>query len=287
MSFTEQFVQRNQHRIYVREYAGEEPTIIVMHGFPDNLHLYDRLVPYLSPSRRVVTFDFLGWGNSDKPSGYPYTARNQEGDLDAVIKQLKLGHVVLVAHDASGPPAIDWALHHPDQVASLVLLNTYYCAMPTLKSPEAIYLFSTPVIRNVARPISRLFNHQIFRRMYWWQVGRFFRDVEIRSQFVPLLYQQFDATPSTRPAFFRLNEDLLPAIRAGSKSIPELDKFRRPVRIIFGAEDPYLNRGVAQKFHELFPTSDLFLLPRARHFVQMDEPQEVARLILSARADLS
>jgi haloalkane dehalogenase len=276
-----------EHRIYVREYAGEEPTIIVMHGFPDNLHLYDRLVSYLSPSRRVVTFDFLGWGNSDKPSGYPYTARNQEGDLDAVIKQLKLGHVVLVAHDASGPPAIDWALHHPDQVASLVLLNTYYCAMPTLKSPEAIYLFSTPVIRNVARPISRLFNHQIFRRMYWWQVGRFFRDVEIRSQFVPLLYQQFDATPSTRPAFFRLNEDLLPAIRAGSKSIPEPDKFRRPVRIIFGAEDPYLNRGVAQRFHELFPTSDLFLLPRARHFVQMDEPQEVARLILSAPADLS
>jgi pimeloyl-ACP methyl ester carboxylesterase len=123
--------------------------------------------------------------------------------------------------------------------------------------------------------------------MYWWQVGKFFRDAEIRNQFVPLLYQQFDAAPSTRPAFFRLNEDLLPAIRAGSKSIPELDKFRRPVRIIFGEDDPYLNRGVAQKFHELFPTSDLFLLPRARHFVQMDEPQEVARLILTAPAMLS
>jgi pimeloyl-ACP methyl ester carboxylesterase len=123
--------------------------------------------------------------------------------------------------------------------------------------------------------------------MYWWQVGKFFRDVEIRNQFVPLLYQQFDATPSARPAFFRLNEDLLPAIHAASKSIPELDKFRRPVRIIFGAADPYLNRGVAQRFHELFPTSDLFLLAGARHFVQMDEPQEVARLILSAPADLS
>jgi pimeloyl-ACP methyl ester carboxylesterase len=53
------------------------------------------------------------------------------------------------------------------------------------------------------------------------------------------------------------------------------------VRIIFGDSDPYLNKGVAQKFHELFPGSDLFLLPGARHFVQMDEPQEVARLIIS------
>jgi haloalkane dehalogenase len=69
MNFTEQFVRRGQDRIYIREYSGEEPTIILMHGFPDNLHLYDRIVRYLSPPRRVVVFDFLGWGASDKPHG--------------------------------------------------------------------------------------------------------------------------------------------------------------------------------------------------------------------------
>jgi haloalkane dehalogenase len=63
--------------------------------------------------------------------------------------------------------------------------------------------------------------------------------------------------------------------------IPQLKEFRRPVRIIFGHADPYLNKGVAQQFHEVFATSDLFFLPGARHFVQMDEPKEVARLILS------
>jgi pimeloyl-ACP methyl ester carboxylesterase len=276
MNFIERLVQRDRYRIYAREYPGEEPAIILMHGFPDNLHLYDRLVPYLSPPRRVITFDFLGWGSSDKPRGYPYTAKNQEGDLDAVIKQLKLERVVLVAHDASGPPAIKWALQHPEHVATLVLLNTYYCAMPTLRAPEAIFLFSTPLIRSVARPISVAFNHLVFRRMYWWQVGKFFRDAEIRNQFVPLLYRQFDETPSTRPAFFRLNEDLPTTIRAGSEAVPRLKEFRPPVRIIFGASDPYLNSGVAQRFHELFPASDLFLLATARHFVQMDEPEEVA-----------
>jgi haloalkane dehalogenase len=266
--------------MYTREYAGEEPPIILMHGFPDNLHLYDRLVPLLS-TRRVVTFDFLGWGASDKPAGYPYTAKNQEGDLDAVIRHLNLGNVVLVAHDASGPPAIDWALDHPDQVAALVLLNTYYSAMPTLRPPEAIFVYSTPLIRNIARPVSRLFNNLIFRRAYRWQVGKFFRDARIRDQFVPLLYEQFDATPSARPAFFRLNEDLLGTVRAGTKRAGELKDFKPHVRIIFGARDPYLNKGVAQEFHRLFPESELFLLADARHFVQMDEPEEVARLVLS------
>jgi pimeloyl-ACP methyl ester carboxylesterase len=281
MAYQETFIRRDHHRIYVRDYPGEEPAIILMHGFPDNLHLYDRLFPCLSPPRRIIAFDFLGWGASDKPAGHPYTTSNQVDDLDAVISQLRLEQMILVAHDASGPPAIDWALDQSERVAGLVLLNTYYCAMPTLRPPEAIWLFSTPVIRNVARPVSGLFGHWIFRRMYQWQVGRFFRDAEVRDQFLPLLYRQFDATPSARPAFFRLNEDLLPTIRAGTKMIPKLREFRRPVRIIFGDADPYLNKGVAQSFNELFPGSELFLVPGARHFVQMDEPEHVARLILA------
>jgi pimeloyl-ACP methyl ester carboxylesterase len=57
--------------------------------------------------------------------------------------------------------------------------------------------------------------------------------------------------------------------------------FGRPVRIIFGEADPNLNAGVARDFHEKFPNSELFLLPGARHFPQLDEPEEVARLILS------
>jgi hypothetical protein len=39
--------------------------------------------------------------------------RIQTGDLDAITKDLQLASVVLVAHDASGPPVIDSALDHP------------------------------------------------------------------------------------------------------------------------------------------------------------------------------
>ena len=156
------------------------------------------------------------------------TSANQRLELNAVIKQLGLGKVVLVAHDASGPPAIDWAIDQPERIAGLVLLNTYYCEMPTLRPPEAIWLFSTPFIRNISRPVSQMFGNLIFRRMYRWQVGRFFRDADVRGEFVPLLYQQFDAIPSARPAFFSLNEDLLPTIRSRSKMVPKLKDFRRP-----------------------------------------------------------
>jgi pimeloyl-ACP methyl ester carboxylesterase len=39
---------------------------------------------------------------------------------------------------------------------------------------------------------------------------------------------------------------------------------------------------VARHFHQLLPTSELFLLEGARHYVQLDEPAAVARLILTS-----
>jgi hypothetical protein len=79
---------------------------VLLHGFPDSTHLYDRLVPHLAGRRPVLRFDFLGWGRSDKPQGYLYTAANQAGDLAAVVaalgEHLDASQLVLVAYDASG-----------------------------------------------------------------------------------------------------------------------------------------------------------------------------------------
>ena len=283
MTFQEPTVRRDGHRIYVRDYPGEGNPILLMHGFPDNLHLYDRVVPHLTPTRRVVTFDFLGWGASDKPTAYRTTAQKQLHEVETVIDELGLEKIVLVVHDASGPPGIDWALAHPDRVAALVLLNTYYQWTPSLRRPGAIALLSTPVVRGLARAVIRRSDH-VERWLYVWLFNRFIRDPEMRAEVVPRLYSDFRAE---RPAFWALNDDLLPTVISRRKMIPKMRAFARPVRIIFGAADPYLNKRVARKFHDLFPTSELFLLAGARHYVQIDEPEEVARLILTTRTDSS
>jgi haloalkane dehalogenase len=97
----------------------------------------------------------------------------------------------------------------------------------------------------------------------------------VGEELVPPLYSAFRPA---RPAFWSLNDDLLGTVVSRGRSTPKLRRFSRPVRIVFGAADPYLNSGVARRFHELF------LLPGARHYVQVDEPAEVAGLILSTPA---
>src|SRR5215467_11068254 len=166
-------VPRGPHGLYAEIMPARGVPVILMHGFPDNTHLYDRLVPYLAGRRPMVRFDFLGWGRSDKPRGYPYTAANQVGDLAAVIsavdQRVGASELVLVAHDASGPPAIDWALANPDRISKLVLLNTYYHWTPALRRPPAIALYSTPILRVAARALARR-RPAFDRRLYAWQV---------------------------------------------------------------------------------------------------------------------
>lgn len=277
ITYVEHRVPHNGHYLYAREYPGKSPAILLLHGFPDNIHLYDYLIPELN-GRHIVAFDFMGWGESDKPEDYPYTADGQTDEIDSVVTHLKLRQVIPVAHDASGPPAIDWSLRHPERVASLVLLNCYYNWMPELRRPKAIAIYSTPLLRNIARFIARR-NSKFDAKLYAFQLGEFMRDETTKREMIATLYPAF---LKSRKAFWKLNNGLLLTAMNRLKRVPQLRFFERPVRIIFGDKDPYMNVSVAKRFRSYFPNAELFILPDTYHYLQVDEPKKVAELILSA-----
>jgi pimeloyl-ACP methyl ester carboxylesterase len=279
--FHDRIVRRGPYRIHVREQPSDGPAIVLMHGFPDNNHLYDRLVPYLR-GRHVVTFDFLGWGESDKPAEYDYTFANQEGDLDAVINNLGLDRVLLVVHDASGPAGINWALDHPQSVGGIVALNTFYGLQPDAppKPPEAIRLFSDPNYARLTDHFAK--SPREFRWLYDFQVGGFIRDEDVRTRFVPLFYRQFTARPSTLAPFLALNRDLNAAVVANTERTSELAAFPAPVRFAFGERDQYLDPALAHSLAALFERGEVTLIGDAGHFPQLDAPGQTANAILSA-----
>lgn len=283
-AFTEHRIARDGGSLYVRDFHGEGPAFVVLHGFPDNSHIYDVLIPHLvSAGRRTIAIDFLGFGASDKPANAAYSFPQQLGDLEAVVDALALDKIVPVGHDAGGPAAINFALKHPSRTASVVLMNVFYGAVPGLRVPELIELFSD---KNLA---ALQFHFLTSPHEFAWllefqrkRLGSILTDAQ-QARYLeflgPVIDDNFRQQPSAGPAFAAMTYQLSDEIAANSARLPELRRSDVPVLLIWGKADPYLHVGVAEDLRAQARKAALHLI-QAGHWPQIDEPAEVAKIML-------
>jgi pimeloyl-ACP methyl ester carboxylesterase len=86
-----------------------------------------------------------------RPTDYPYSSKQQVGELHALLDALQIDQVVPESHDASGPVAINWSLDYLERVYALILLNAYYGQSPTLRFSEFVSLFADPAYSILSR----------------------------------------------------------------------------------------------------------------------------------------
>jgi haloalkane dehalogenase len=284
-SFIEHLVPREQGRVYARDYKGASPAFVLMHGFPDNLHIYDDLIPYLvAEGRRVVTFDFLGFGASDKSPGTGYSFKQQLGDLEAVVEALGLGKVVLVSHDSSGPAGVNFAVEHPEKVDSLCVLNSAYDDTPLNVWPEMIVLFADPSLKALAGAIAG--SSEQFRWLLDWQRQKFEHPLPANQklhfeEFIgPLVADNFTVPPSSGPAFVQMASQFYDELRRNSMRLPLVAALDLPVKVIWGEYDPYLSVALGKERASRFKNGSFHPLP-AGHWLQSDQPELVAKELMS------
>ncbi|MFC6938360.1 alpha/beta fold hydrolase [Salinirubellus sp. GCM10025818] len=102
---------------------GSGHPVIFLHGIPTWSFLWRRVAPAFEDEYRTIVPDMLGYGNSDRRDSFDRSIRAQEDALQALIDDLDLGVVSLVAHDIGGGVALRYSAHHPDRVETLVLSN--------------------------------------------------------------------------------------------------------------------------------------------------------------------
>jgi pimeloyl-ACP methyl ester carboxylesterase len=265
--------------VFVRDTAGSEPALVMMHGFPDDSVIYRRVVPLLAPYR-TVTFDWLGYGRSGRPD----TADLDHGrQIDAVLDALDLHRVVLVGHDASGPDAVDYAIDQRGRVAQVVLLNTYYGHAPELALPDLIQLLADEKLVGLANallddPVQRLWLLQLTAREFGGDPD------DPESVGIASILPQFfgDAGgPDAQVAIRAWTADMSRAMDGQDARVTrgELATLDLPVDLIFGARDPFLGPAVAAHLASLFLHAEVHLVDGASHWPQWDDPSASAQLI--------
>jgi pimeloyl-ACP methyl ester carboxylesterase len=269
--------------LHVIDQPGAEPAIVLLHGFPDDWRIYQKLIGHLAP-RRAVAFDFLGHGHSARPAR-PNPAQH-ETELTAVLDALAIDRAVLAGHDAGGPVAVNVTLAHPARVARLVLMNTYYGAAPQLRLPEMIRLFADPDFA----PLADAMTGDPDQRM--WLLAhtarQFGLDLAPDGVGVTSVIPQFFGEPGSPDALAAIRAwtgALFPALADQDTTIAagHLAALEVPVSLIYGARDTYLSPGLARHLATLFRHADLQLIDGASHWPQADQPEAVARALKNAR----
>ena len=285
-AFTEHRIQRSGGRLYVRDFPGNGPAFVVLHGFPDNAHIYDDLIPHLvSAGRRVIAVDFLGFGASDKQEGAQYSFDQQLGDLETVVKALKVDKVIPVGHDSGGPAAVNFALRYPERTTAVCLMNAFYGEAPGLRVPEFIELFANKGLKALTRHFLASPQH------FAWLLG-FQRDqmqagltpaqkARYTDFLGPLIDSNFRQQPGAGHAFAEMTFRLTDEIAANTARLLEFRRSDVPLLLIWGKFDPYLHVSVAEYMRSQAKTAALHAL-EAGHWPQIDAPVEVARIMLVA-----
>lgn len=80
---------------------ASNPTVVLVHGYPDSHVVWDGVAEALSPDHHVVAYDVRGAGESGAPAtAEGYRAEHLVADLAAVIDATSPAHAVhLVGHD--------------------------------------------------------------------------------------------------------------------------------------------------------------------------------------------
>src|ERR1700758_1939625 len=129
------------------EIDRQRPTVLAIHGYPDNHHLWDGVAAHLNGRYNLVAYDVRGAGESARPPGRSgYRFPQLISDVGAVIDSLGVDQVHLLAHDWGSIQC--WAAVTDDSVMSRIAsftsisgphLNYAGKFLRSLRTPRAVF----------------------------------------------------------------------------------------------------------------------------------------------------
>ena len=112
-------------RMHALEYGDPAATPVVFaHPGRLNAHSWDLISLGLQDRFRCISIDLAGHGDSDRAPGMDYRLVKCIEDFDAFLDAMKLERVFLVGCSQGGLQLLAYALHRPERVLGIALLDT-------------------------------------------------------------------------------------------------------------------------------------------------------------------
>lgn len=250
------------------------PTLLFVHGNPTWSFHWRRLIEALRPSYRCVAPDHMGCGLSEKPSRL-LTLDDHINNLCALIGQLRLERVTLVAQDWGGAIGLGAMQQAPERLERIVLFNTG--AFPPRYIPWRIRVCRIPVLGRLGVQGANLFSLAALRMT-----------LARRKSLEPVVAAGYLApydTWSNRRGVYGFVHDIPngenhPTWQTLATIERRLPAFAdRPIALIWGMRDWCFRPDCLDRFLEAWPHAEAHRLTDIGHWVVEDAPDEAQAIV--------
>jgi 3-oxoadipate enol-lactonase len=250
------FIERQHQRIYY-EVVGEGPPILLGHSFFCSGEMWRNQVPVLAESHRVINLDYRGHGRSS-PLREELDLYELVEDSVALLDHLGIEQAVWAGLSVGGMTAMRAALHFPERVRALILIDTDADAERTW-----IKWKSRPMGAGTRLVGLRPFLPAVVSGMFGATTCRENRELveEWRGRFA-----------ACDPESIRRFLDML--MRRDSV-VSRLNEIEVPTLVITGAEDRALPQALSKKIDDGLPDSTLVVVAGAGHLSTLEQPEQV------------
>lgn len=124
--FEQSFVKCGDVTLSVHR-AGQGVPLVLLHGYPQNHHCWEKVAPTLAEHFDVIIPDLRGYGDSDAPpdddAHTVYSKRTMALDIIRLLDVLGIDKAHVLGHDRGGRVAYRFALDHPERLLKLGIIE--------------------------------------------------------------------------------------------------------------------------------------------------------------------
>lgn len=252
--------------------AGEGEPIVLLHCYTCSLQWWEPLVSLLNANHRVISFDLIGHGGSEKPSS-GYEIETQSAAVGEALNELGVRQATVVGHSMGGLVATSLAEQSSDLVDRVVLIG-----VPS-ESGDGNLPFTA---RASTFPVlgEGLWRVKLDSMVKSASAESFVPGADASEVFDDPDRVVEDVNAMTFKSFKSSREEADAFLEAGSVA-SRLTSTGVPVLAMDGAEDQILDaEEVLGKFAAI-PGARIVTVPGAGHAPNVEQPDEVAEAILA------
>lgn len=242
--------------------SGSGIPVLLLHGYPLDSRMWDRLVPLLASDHLCIAPDLRGFGSSVEEA-MSFSLSDLADDCSMLLSALQIRRPICVCGlSMGGYVAMQFVDRHPQQIAVVILTNTRANADDPMTVANRRATATRALVDGVPAAVLPMLDKLLSPSTQATQ-----------QQLVDLVRSMMLSTRSSTIAWAQL------AMAVREDFLNKLHRWDMPVTCVAGREDTIVPLEAMRQMAAEFSGSELQIVENSAHLTPLECPNEFAKIV--------